>query len=116
MDGLPPRGGQGRRALADGSGGSPRLNFAGVPRGGWIFSLADDTFACASNSHGEVVLATSLSLRFLRASKVGEDLRGRCGSFRSPSGRGFRPWGGGEERKRVATLQGVGMRGEKPLL
>ncbi|HEX6989391.1 MAG TPA: hotdog fold thioesterase [Bacillota bacterium] len=50
------------------------FNFAGVPHGGFLFSLADYAFAVASNSHGTVAVATSVSIHFLRAAGEGERL------------------------------------------
>lgn len=50
------------------------LNFAGVPHGGLLFSLADYALAVASNSHGQVAVATSVSIQFLARAEVGETL------------------------------------------
>lgn len=40
-------------------------NFNGLPHGGAIFALADAAFAAASNSHGTVAIALSMSIQFL---------------------------------------------------
>lgn len=50
------------------------LNFAGAPHGGFLFSLADYAFAAASNAHGRLSVATTVSIQFFAAAKVGEKL------------------------------------------
>lgn len=50
------------------------LNFAGAPHGGFLFSLADYAFALASNAHGRLAVATSISMQFYAAAKEGERL------------------------------------------
>jgi acyl-CoA thioesterase len=50
------------------------LNAAGICQGGAIFSFADFAFALASNSYGNVALATSASISFLNPAFEGEKL------------------------------------------
>jgi acyl-CoA thioesterase len=50
------------------------LNFAGIPHGGVIFSLADAAFAAASNSHGQLSVALNVSISFLAAAPLGARL------------------------------------------
>jgi len=50
------------------------LNQAGVVHGGAIFTLADTTFAVASNSFGKVSLAINTSISFMHASRLGDTL------------------------------------------
>jgi acyl-CoA thioesterase len=50
------------------------LNQAGVVHGGAIFTLADFTFAVASNSFGKVSLAINTSISFMHAAKLGDEL------------------------------------------
>ncbi|WP_457560605.1 PaaI family thioesterase [Caminibacter sp.] len=50
------------------------LNNAGVCHGGAIFTLADFTFAVASNSFGKVSLAINTSISFMHAAKLGDEL------------------------------------------
>ncbi len=50
------------------------LNAAGICQGGAIFSFADFAFALASNSYGNVALATSASISFLNPVFKGEKL------------------------------------------
>ena len=50
------------------------LNQAGVAHGGAIFTLADFTFAVASNSFGKVSLAINTSISFIHAGKLGDEL------------------------------------------
>ena len=47
--------------------GEQHLNSAGILHGGAIFSLADAAFAAASNSHGTLALAITVSVSFLEA-------------------------------------------------
>lgn len=47
------------------------LNSAGVVHGGAIFTLADFTFAAASNSHGQLSLSISASIMFMIAKSEG---------------------------------------------
>lgn len=65
------------------------FNFAGVPHGGLIFSLADYAFALASNSHGRVALATSVSIQFLAAAREGERLIAEARELRLSHRAGF---------------------------
>jgi len=50
------------------------LNQAGVVHGGAIFTLADFTFAVASNSFGKVSLGINTSISFMHAAKLGDIL------------------------------------------
>ncbi len=50
------------------------LNFAGSVHGGLLFSLADYAFAAASNGHGRLAVATSMSIQFYAAAKLGDRL------------------------------------------
>lgn len=47
------------------------LNGAGTVQGGAIFTLADLTFAAASNSHGTVAVAINVNISFVKAVKKG---------------------------------------------
>jgi acyl-CoA thioesterase len=47
--------------------GEKHLNGVGIAHGGAIFSLADFTFAAASNSHGRVAVAISANISFVKA-------------------------------------------------
>jgi acyl-CoA thioesterase len=58
--------------------GDQHLNFNGAVHGGVIFALADAVFAAASNSHEVVSVATHVSIDFLRAPRVGEELTATC--------------------------------------
>jgi len=42
------------------------VNFNGIPHGGAIFSLADEAFGVASNSHGQVAVALNIEISYLR--------------------------------------------------
>ena len=47
------------------------LNGVGTVQGGAIFTLADLTFAAASNSHGTVAVAINVNISFVKAVKKG---------------------------------------------
>lgn len=47
------------------------LNAVSTVHGGAIFSLADYTFAIASNSHGNIAVALNVSISFLKAVSEG---------------------------------------------
>lgn len=47
------------------------LNGLGTVQGGAIFTLADFTFAAASNSHGTVAVAVNASITFMKAAQTG---------------------------------------------
>lgn len=50
------------------------LNAAGICQGGVIFSLADFSFALASNSHGKLALAVNANIDFLNPAFRGDEL------------------------------------------
>jgi acyl-CoA thioesterase len=50
------------------------LNFNGTPHGGAIFSLADEAFGVASNSHGQVAVALNIEISYLRMVEPGTRL------------------------------------------
>lgn len=47
--------------------GENHLNAVGVVQGGAMFTLADFTFAVASNSHGKVALAINAEISFFKS-------------------------------------------------
>lgn len=47
------------------------LNGAGLTHGSAVFALADIVFAAASNSHGSLALALTVSINFLKATTEG---------------------------------------------
>jgi len=47
------------------------LNMISIAHGGAIFSLADYTFAAASNSHGNIAVAINASISFIKAAGKG---------------------------------------------
>lgn len=47
------------------------LNGLGTVHGGAIFTLADFTFAAASNSHGTIAVAINASISIMKASRSG---------------------------------------------
>jgi acyl-CoA thioesterase len=55
--------------------GPTMVNGHGLCHGGFIFTLADSTFAFACNTYGERVVAAGASISFLRPAKLGMRLR-----------------------------------------
>ena len=52
----------------------PMLNGHKICHGGFIFTLADSTFAYACNSHNKVTVAAGASIEFLKPAHVGDVL------------------------------------------
>lgn len=50
------------------------VNGHDIAHGGYVFLLADTTFACACNSHGPVTVAVSAEISFVAAGKLGDHL------------------------------------------
>lgn len=50
------------------------MNGHGTCHGGFIFTLADSTFAFACNSHNKVSVAASADISFLRPARLGDTL------------------------------------------
>ena len=51
-----------------------QLNGHQICHGGFIFTLADSTFAFACNSHNKVAVAAGCSIEFLKLAKLGDIL------------------------------------------
>ena len=51
-----------------------QLNGHAICHGGFIFTLADSTFAFACNSHNKVAVAAGCSIEFLRPAQLGDVL------------------------------------------
>ena len=51
------------------------LNGHGICHGGYVFTLADTAFACASNSYGQVAVAAGADITFLSPVRSGDVLR-----------------------------------------
>ncbi|MBE7940864.1 MULTISPECIES: hydroxyphenylacetyl-CoA thioesterase PaaI [Ramlibacter] len=52
----------------------PMLNGHQICHGGFIFTLADSTFAFACNSHNKVAVAAGCQIEFLKPGKLGDVL------------------------------------------
>jgi len=46
------------------------FNFHGLIHGGAIFSLIDEAFGAASNSHGTIALALNMNITFIKPAKI----------------------------------------------
>lgn len=51
------------------------LNIHGTTHGGALFSIVDEAFELASNSHGTVAVALNMSITFFKATTAGDVLR-----------------------------------------
>lgn len=52
--------------------GAEHLNLHGTVHGGLLYTLADEAFALASNSHGTPAVALSVHMEYFRALREGE--------------------------------------------
>ncbi|WP_433755729.1 hydroxyphenylacetyl-CoA thioesterase PaaI [Nocardia sp. CA-135398] len=52
----------------------PMLNGHGITHGGYVFLLADTTFALACNSHGHSTVGARADIRYLRPTRAGDVL------------------------------------------
>lgn len=50
------------------------VNGHGICHGGYLFLLADSTFALACNSHGRAMVAAACEIHFVRPARLGEEL------------------------------------------
>lgn len=50
------------------------VNGHGIAHGGYVFLLADTTFACACNSRGPVTVASGAEISFVAAGRLGDHL------------------------------------------
>lgn len=50
------------------------VNGHGIAHGGYVFLLADTTFACACNSRGPVTVASGAEISFVAAGQLGDHL------------------------------------------
>ena len=62
------------------------VNGHGMTHGGYVFLLADTTFALACNTHGPVTVAAGADITFLRSTAAGDELEARA-TERATSGR-----------------------------
>jgi acyl-CoA thioesterase len=62
------------------------VNGHGMTHGGYVFLLADTTFAVACNTAGPVTVAAGADISFLRATAEGDELEARA-TERATSGR-----------------------------
>lgn len=54
--------------------GQDVTNIFDMPHGGAIFSLVDEAFETASNSHGTVAVALNMNISYLKSPSVGDTL------------------------------------------
>lgn len=91
-------------------------NFNGLAHGGAIFALADAAFAAASNAHGTVAIALTMSIQFLEPPGPGSRLIAEAREVRRGRRTGFYEITVTEEDGReVARCQGVAHRRPDPL-
>ncbi|MDA3630351.1 hydroxyphenylacetyl-CoA thioesterase PaaI [Saccharopolyspora sp. WRP15-2] len=54
------------------------VNGHGIAHGGYLFLLADTTFACACNSYGPTTVAAGADVTFIRPARLGDELVARA--------------------------------------
>ncbi len=64
----------GGRAVATMRVTGSMVNGHDIVHGGYVFLLADTTFACACNSHGPVTVAAGADITFVAPAKRGDEL------------------------------------------
>ncbi|GHF07878.1 phenylacetic acid degradation protein PaaD [Amycolatopsis deserti] len=64
----------GGRAVARMTVTEQMVNGHAIAHGGYIFLLADTTFACACNSHGPVTVAAGAEISFVASARLGDRL------------------------------------------
>ncbi|MEV5297171.1 hydroxyphenylacetyl-CoA thioesterase PaaI [Amycolatopsis methanolica] len=64
----------GGRAVARMTVTEQMVNGHAIAHGGYIFLLADTTFACACNSHGPVTVAAGAEISFVASARLGDHL------------------------------------------
>lgn len=92
------------------------LNFVNIPHGAVVFAVADQAFAAASNSRGNVAVALNVSISFLAAASpeatlVAEAKEITC-SRRTAS---YQVMVRDDQEKVIAAFQGLVFRKETPL-
>ena len=92
------------------------LNFVNIPHGAVVFAVADQAFAAASNSRGNVAVALNVSISFLAAASaeatlVAEAEEITC-SRRTAS---YQVMVRDDQGKVIAAFQGLVFRKETPL-
>lgn len=84
------------------------LNAAGVVQGGAIFTLADFTFAAASNSHGSLTLAMQVSITYHAPAGKGKLLAVAREISRGRTTGSYEVSVEDESGRRIATFMGLG--------
>ena len=92
------------------------LNFVKIPHGAVVFAVADQAFAAASNSRGNVAVALNVSITFLAAASPDATLVAEAEEI-SCSRRTacYQIMVRDEQGKVIATFQGLVFRKETPL-
>lgn len=94
------------------------LNAGGTCHGGILFTLADEAFGIACNTHDQLAVATACQIDFLRPALAGEELiaearerylRGRTGLYDVEIRRA-------EDDELVASFRGKSARSREPVL
>ncbi|MEU3272827.1 hydroxyphenylacetyl-CoA thioesterase PaaI [Saccharomonospora sp. NPDC006951] len=62
------------RAVAEMTVTETMVNGHDIAHGGYVFLLADTTFACACNSHGPATVAAGAEISFVASAKRGDHL------------------------------------------
>nr|HID57816.1 hotdog fold thioesterase [Desulfobacterales bacterium] len=91
-------------------------NIFGTAHGGAIFSLVDEAFEVASNSHGTVAVALTINITYHRAAKPGSVLRAEAKEINRTVRIGtYDIQVRDEQNQLIATCEGVAYRKKEPL-
>ena len=83
-------------------------NFLGYTHGAIIFALADEAFAAAANSKGQVSVALNMSITFLAPARIGEKVIAEAKMLHSTKRTGlYEIKVYGKEERLIAVCQGL---------
>ncbi|MFN3535203.1 MAG: hotdog fold thioesterase [Desulfatiglandales bacterium] len=92
------------------------LNIHGTTHGGLLFSVVDEAFELASNSHGTVAVALSMTVTFFRATGKGNVIRAEATEInRTKRTATYQIQVTDENQNLVAICQALVYRKEEPL-
>lgn len=92
------------------------LNIHGITHGGALFSLVDEAFELASNSHGTISVALNMSITFFNATSVGDILRAEAKEiFKTNRTATYQIQVHDQNNKPIATCQALVYRKKDPL-
>jgi len=103
-------------ALVEAKVGENFLNIHKTTHGGVLFSLVDEAFELASNSHGTTAVALNMSITFFNATSVGDLLRAEAREiFRTNRTATYQIQVHDQNNKPIASCQALVYRKKDPL-